>query len=60
MTEKKQTLLVIAKPSLLKASGAKRKLLDKIILEGNTSLLALRQKSLEEPNGVFDAITSLS
>ena len=36
------------------------KVLDQIIKEGNTQLLALRQKSLEEQQGVFNAITSLS
>ena len=60
MTDKKHTLLIIAKPSLLDQTGAKRNIIDRIISEGNTSLLTLRQKSLEEPNGVFDAVTSLS
>ena len=60
MTDKKHTLLIIAKPSLLDEAGAKRNIFDRIISEGNTSLLMLRQKSLEEPNGVFDAVTSLS
>ena len=59
MTDKKKTLLWIIEDQqdLPESSSA---LLDKIIAGGNSQMLTLRQASLTEDEGIFNAVTSLS
>jgi hypothetical protein len=62
MTDKKKTLLVICQDDgtsdfddMIRCDT-----LEKLVKEGNTSMLVLRQASLDQENGIFDAVTSLS
>ena len=59
MTDKKKTLLwIIEDPQdLPKSSSA---LLNRIVAGGNSQMLTLRQASLTEDEGIFNAVTSLS
>lgn len=64
MTDKRKTLLWIIEDYdstvLNDSSNSTRELIDQIIEGGNTQMLVMRQKSMEEPHGVFNAVTSLS
>ena len=65
MTDKRKTILWILEDSerQLAANGNEnttKKLIDKIVAEGNSQMLVMRQKSIEEEFGVFNAVTSIS
>ena len=58
MTDKKKTLLWIIED--IQALQNQKQLIDRVIHDGNAQMLVLRQASLDEPEGVFNAVTSLS
>ena len=57
MTDKKKALLWLIEDSQAAESFAP--ILDRIVAEGNSSMLVLREDSLNEANGVFKATTSV-
>ena len=42
MTDKKKALLIVTDPSILAKDESMTKVIDQVIMEGNTQLLALR------------------
>ena len=58
MTDKKKTLLWVIQDE--QAARSYMPLIDRTIAEGNSQMLVLRQNSMSEPDGVFNAVTALS
>lgn len=59
MTDKERTVLIVAS-NFGTINEASQQILNQLILEGNTQLLALRKASLKSTRSLFNAITSLS